>query len=938
MPPYATTMTEYHHHSATDIWATRPLNTSCDATVGPDRGRHQTGDIDVIRYTMSSLQLDETHWSNSSPPHGGLAGMGHRAAPPKQKHPQTGMRHVSADATLKCAADGGAPPQRPAYAAAAAAAMTAGAVAAKTAQHQCRAPSSLSSASAPEATENKQLVKAATVLQRAFRAKKQLETERKAAAAVKIQATFRSYKSRSEKLGLLQSHNNMLLHEIASRDNRLARSSAELHLHSGMIEQFGKTVNSLRRQLSEMQSSYEMKLEVKEKQIEQLDRDLQIALRTTSDLKYRLESNAVEYAKMAWEFKEKDSDSVHQYTMNLQREVESIRCQLSEMRSTREADGIRLSLKDKEIHELRYQMKEVRRNLESELANKNGENDELRIRLSRLQIQGQMGGGGGGSAPGGAGSIDGELPPRAPSSVSAHGAPAVKSIWGSGDNNVSSFALFSHEQNASDAMYSNGSSKSSTPAHDHGSLPHSAAAMSGSEVSAAKGIWNPITCDLDFLNMSPAMVPMSAESLVDLYGQEAGLLRDCDDYGYGRNSLASRLLPPAQEKNTAANFYFLVDKIVRTNDQPASLLLQQKLKTGTSDVKGMIFDAILGQAIALIKNRFGNFLMQRVLEFGSPQQVRILGQTMRGNVLNLACDRFGCHVIQKALETVDEDLRTSLITELFRCVRETITHRFACHVWQRIFQIKWNGEPPAVMHYLDASLKGQWHLIANDENGSLVVQCIFENCSQKEKGPILCEVLARTVEVARGQWGNWVIQHILEHGAPVDRNYVMKVLVHNFYPMAVDQYASKVVEKGLKLAPKREMYEMIETVLSSNPRDIGRPWILEMMNNQFANYVVQHILNLADPLQKDLCIRLLLPHISTLRNSKYGQRVAAIVEKHLRNGGGGAAGSSNSSGNGGGGTGVKYTSSISPSLIPSQIMPPLGMPSMQQAHPLGLRG
>ncbi|KAJ3170258.1 hypothetical protein HDU88_008885 [Geranomyces variabilis] len=919
-------MTEYHHHSATDIYAARPQDSQC-AAAGPPRGRHETGDIDVIRYTMSSLQLDETRWSSPSPPHGGLAGMGHRAAagPQKQKHAQSAMRHVSADSTLKCA---GAVP-RPAYAAAAAAA------AAAAPGHHCRAAS-------PKAEENPQLAKAAIVLQRAFRAKKQLELERKAAAAAKIQATFRSYRSRLQTMGLLQSHNNILLHEIANRDNRLARSSAELHLHNGMIEQFGKTVNSLRRQLSEMQSSYDMKLEVKEKQIEQLDRDLQIALRTTNDLKYRLESNAVEYAKMAWEFKEKDSDSAHQYTMNLQREVESIRCQLSEMRSTREADGIRLSLKDKEIHELRYQMKEVRRNLESELANKNSEIDELRVRVSRLQIQGQMSNSGGGGCSGGggmngacagAGSIEGDLPPRAPSSVSVHGAPAVKSIWGSGDNSVSSFALFSHEQNAPDAMYSNGSSKSSTPVHEHGSVLNSASAISGNEASAAKGIWNPITCDLDFLNMSPAMVPMSAESLVDLYGQDAGLMRDCDDYGYGRNSLAARLLPPAQEKNTAANFYFLVDKIVRTNDQPASLLLQQKLKTGTNDVKGMIFDAILGQAIALIKNRFGNFLMQRVLEFGSPQQIRILGQTMRGNVLNLACDRFGCHVIQKALETVEEDLRTSLITELFRCVRETITHRFACHVWQRIFQIKWNGEPPAVMHYLDASLKSQWHLIANDENGSLVVQCIFENCSQKEKGPILCEVLARTVEVARGQWGNWVIQHILEHGAPVDRNYVMKVLVHNFYPMAIDQYASKVVEKGLKLAPKREMYEMIETVLSPNPRDAGRPWILEMMNNQFANYVVQHILNLADPLQKDMCIRLLLPHISTLRNSKYGQRVAAIVEKHLRNGHGGG-------GNCSGGA-MKYSSSISPNLIPSQIMPPLGMssmPNMQGAHPLGLRG
>ncbi|KAJ3013500.1 hypothetical protein HKX48_005723 [Thoreauomyces humboldtii] len=840
-------MTEYH--------STSTLADHChDGIESAGRPGQETGDYDAIRYTMSTLQLDSypTEWSSAAPPSpitvGGLAGSGHKGHI---------MRRTGSDSTLD---DG----------------------------------SSVQSRSL--------LVNAVVKLQRKFREKKGgqsfEEGEEEERAAVKIQATFRSFASRRELIARLQAHNNMLRHEITMRDARLSRSAAELNLRSGVIEQYGKTIGHLRRQLADLSSSYEVKMDVKDKQIEQLDRDLQIALRTTSDLKYRLESNAVEYAKMAWEFKEKDSDSVHQYTLNLQRDLESIRSQMSEMRSTREADGIRLSLKDKEIHELRYQMKEARRSLESDLSVRNNEIDELRMRVTRLQSQNhqqhhqqhqhqhqhqqhqqsqpQT------SSSQSAGSSDTDVPPRAGSVASTTG--CVKSIWSSGEGQ---FGLFGHE----DAMYSNGSS---TPVAEHAQGTGVASYGPNPGEVGAKGIWNPITCDLDFLNMSPAMIPMSAESLADMYSGECGMTRnsdvrmrrefDVDDYGdYSRNTLSSTLLPPAQEKNTAANFYFLVDKIVRTNDQPASLLLQQKLKTGTNEVKSMIFDAILGQAISLIKNRFGNFLMQRVLEFGTPHQIRILGQTMRGNVLSLACDRFGCHVIQKALDTVEEDLRASLISELFRCVRETITHRFACHVWQRIFQIKWNNEPPAIMHYLDASLKSQWHLIANDENGSLVVQCIFENCGQKEKGPILSEVLGRTVEVARGQWGNWVIQHILEHGSPADRNYVMKQLVHNFYPMAVDQYASKVVEKGLKLAPKREMYEMIETVLMPNPRDNGRPAILEMMNNQFANYVVQHILNLADPLQKDTCIRLLLPHIATLRNSKYGQRVAAIVEKHLRN-------------------------------------------------------
>lgn len=51
------------------------------------------------------------------------------------------------------------------------------------------------------------------------------------------------------------------------------------------------------------------------------------------------------------------------------------------------------------------------------------------------------------------------------------------------------------------------------------------------------------------------------------------------------------------------------------------------------------------------------------------------------------------------------------------------------------------------------------------------------------------------------------------------------------------------------------------------------------MQNQYANYVVQHILHVADTSQLEACIALMIPHISALRSSKYGQRVALLVER-----------------------------------------------------------
>lgn len=55
-----------------------------------------------------------------------------------------------------------------------------------------------------------------------------------------------------------------------------------------------------------------------------------------------------------------------------------------------------------------------------------------------------------------------------------------------------------------------------------------------------------------------------------------------------------------------------------------------------------------------------------------------------------------------------------------------------------------------------------------------------------------------------------------------------------------------------------------------------------MMNNQYANYVVQHILSVVDGGQRDVCVDLISPHVGSLKGSKYGQRVAMLVERMKR--------------------------------------------------------
>lgn len=66
--------------------------------------------------------------------------------------------------------------------------------------------------------------------------------------------------------------------------------------------------------------------------------------------------------------------------------------------------------------------------------------------------------------------------------------------------------------------------------------------------------------------------------------------------------------------------------------------------------------------------------------------------------------------------------------------------------------------------------------------------------------------------VAHGQFGNWCIQHICEHGAPHDRSRAIDHVLRYATEYSMDQFASKVVEKCLKIGGSDFLERYLERV------------------------------------------------------------------------------------------------------------------------------
>lgn len=275
------------------------------------------------------------------------------------------------------------------------------------------------------------------------------------------------------------------------------------------------------------------------------------------------------------------------------------------------------------------------------------------------------------------------------------------------------------------------------------------------------------------------------------------------------------------EKSVTCNWRVIVNRIVRDNNQQASIFLQQKLKISNSQQRNLIIDSISEFSFELMVNRFGNFLIQRCLEYSNKEQIEKLTESIKGHVCTLSMDPFGCHVIQKVLDCVEETMKADIVQELLNNIATTMVHRYSCHVWQKLFELRWEGPAPNFMSSVNAQLKGMWAEVALEETGSLVVQNIFENCFEDDKRPCILEIIKNIDMVIKGQWGNWVIQHMIECASEPYKEQVISIIINNSAIYSVDQYASKVVEKLLKMGNKTIIQRFLDKVTEKN----GRPRI-----------------------------------------------------------------------------------------------------------------
>lgn len=313
-----------------------------------------------------------------------------------------------------------------------------------------------------------------------------------------------------------------------------------------------------------------------------------------------------------------------------------------------------------------------------------------------------------------------------------------------------------------------------------------------------------------------------------------------------------------------------------SRDQHGSRLIQQKLEYASASEKEMVYKEILPHSLELMSDVFGNYVIQKFLEFGTEPQKDHLVARMLGHVRSLSLQMYGCRVIQKALEHISLASQIQLIAELKGQVLTCVQDQNGNHVIQRIIE----RVPAHELGFIVDAFKESdlFYKLATHPYGCRVIQRMLEFCTHAQLASLLPCLHSCAKALMVDQYGNYVIQHVLEHGDATAKQAMLTLVHRDLFNLSKHKFGSNVVEKCFLVAYQAHtLYTFIDLVLDHHGQ-----LLLTMIRDVYANYVIQKLLELVDAATRAKFLDILKPQLNQLRKLAYGKHLVSKIEKYMQ--------------------------------------------------------
>lgn len=323
-------------------------------------------------------------------------------------------------------------------------------------------------------------------------------------------------------------------------------------------------------------------------------------------------------------------------------------------------------------------------------------------------------------------------------------------------------------------------------------------------------------------------------------------------------------IPSGHEEISGANVEELRGQLLSlTRHQAGCRFLQRQLSAANEErgveIVGYVLEEIGNQLLSVVMDNCGQYLVPKLVEHASVDQRSQIVRQLCPYVFRAAVDPCGSHAMQRILPYLND----AQAAELANCIAMHLVELCKDNKGNYLVQafLKCFGPGPRVQLFVDA-LNANLVPLANHKVGCTVITRCLEFCDAGQMNQFMDNIQHNIQQLVVDQYGNYVVQHILLHSSPEYALRLTRSLFGKIGFLCQQKFGSNVIEKCLEAADA----STFERLMS----EMTKPDILvRLIADPYGNFVVQKLLDLANPEQHAHLVSLLVPLLGQAKGSPY---------------------------------------------------------------------
>lgn len=316
-------------------------------------------------------------------------------------------------------------------------------------------------------------------------------------------------------------------------------------------------------------------------------------------------------------------------------------------------------------------------------------------------------------------------------------------------------------------------------------------------------------------------------------------------------------------------------------DQYGCRFLQKKMEEkGSESLVSLVFEEVYDHIAELMTDPFGNYLCQKLIEVCTEAQRSAIIHRIAPDLVHISLNLHGTRAVQKLIEYLTTE---SQVMTLMNAIRK--------HVVPLIKDLNGNHVVQRCLHHLSSphrqfiydAVVGRCVEVATHRHGCCVLQRCIDYADEEQRVALVHEITMHALELVQDPFGNYVVQYILDLGNEKISEDIMSRFAGHVCDLSVNKFSSNVIEKCFRMASM--------SLRSSFVTELVDPSRLpHLLQDSFANYVVQTALSVSDSSQFRLLSDAIRPLLHLVRNTPYGKKIETKLNRRPSGSGGGGGG------------------------------------------------